>query len=184
MKALRLPTRVSAVTYFVRFRRPRDPPVFVSAVALLEELEVPSWPGRWVPVARSAGRFTWTQVGYLRSPGDPSCAFAPLLDPGRTDVPLPWRSHRYCPRFVRQRRLRTMRISGLTHAASAPALLRFAFRVATHAQGWLPAGWLAFAGRASNPLDRYERFQLVLTIIPLSCSPDASAIARLRHWRR
>jgi len=159
MKALRLPTRVSSVTYFVRFRRPRDPPVFVSAVALLEELEVPSWPGRWVPVARSAGRFTWTQVGYLRSPGDPSCAFAPLLDPGRTDVPLPWRSHRYCPRFVRQRRLRTMRISGLTHAASAPALLRFAFRVATHAQGWLPAGWLAFAGRASNPLDHYERFQ-------------------------
>src|SRR6202043_1771181 len=177
MKALRLPTRVSAVPYFVRFRRPRDPPIFVSAVALLEELEVPSWPGRWVPVARSAGRFTWTPVGYLRSPGDPSCAFAPLLDPGRTDVPLPWRSHRYCPRFVRQRRLRTMRISGLTHAASAPALLRFAFRVATHAQGWLPAGWLAFAGRASNPLGRYERFQLVLTVIPLSCSPDASAIA-------
>src|ERR1700730_7544208 len=109
MKALRLPTRVSVVTYFVRFRRPRDPPIFVSAVALLEELEVPSWPGRWVPVARSAGRFKWTPVGYLRSPGDPSCAFAPLLDPGRTDVPLPWRSHRYCPRFVRQRRLRTMR---------------------------------------------------------------------------
>src|SRR5215470_11750032 len=43
MKALRLPTRVSAVTYFVRFRRPRDPPIFVSAVALLEELEVPSF---------------------------------------------------------------------------------------------------------------------------------------------
>ena len=160
MKALRLPTRVSAVTYFVRFHRPRDPPVFVSAVALLEELEVFSWPGRWVPVARSAGRFTWTPVGYLRSPGDPSCAFAPLLDPGRTDVPLPWRSHRYCPRFVRQRRLRTMRISGLTHAASAPALLRFAFRVATHAQGWLPAGWLASTGRVSNPLDREERFQI------------------------
>src|SRR5215472_4563174 len=57
MKALRLPTRVSAVTYFVRFRRPRDPPVFVSAVALLKELEVPFWPGRWVPVARSAGSF-------------------------------------------------------------------------------------------------------------------------------
>ena len=53
-----------------------------------------------------------------------------------------------------------MRISGLTHAAFAPALLRFAFRVATHAQGWLPAGWLAFTGRASNPLDHYERFQI------------------------
>src|SRR5215472_886704 len=70
-----------------------------------------------------------------------------------------------------------MCISGLTHAASAPAVLRFAFRVATHAQGSLPAGWLAFAGRASSPLDRYERFQLVLTFILLSCSPDASAIS-------
>ena len=53
-----------------------------------------------------------------------------------------------------------MGISGLTHAASTPALRRFAFRVATHAQGWLPAGWLAFTGRASNPLDHCERFQI------------------------
>ena len=123
-------------------------------------VEAPSRPGHWEPDARSSGCFTWTPVGSLRSPGDPSCAFAPLLDPGRTDVPLPWRSHRCCPRLLSQRRLRTMRISGLTHAASAPALLRFAFRVATHAQGWLPAGWLAFTGRASNPLDHYERFQI------------------------
>jgi hypothetical protein len=42
----------------------------------------------------------------------------------------------------------------------------------------LPAGRLAFAGRASNPLDRDERFQLVLTIIPLSCSPDATTLRR------
>jgi len=38
----------------------------------------------------------------------------------------------------------------------------------------------AFAARESNPLDRDERFQLVLTFIPPSCSPDASAIKRLR----
>ena len=71
-------------------------------------------------------------------------------------------------------------ISGLTHAASAPADLRFAFYVATHAQGSIPAGWLAFAGRASNPLDRNERFQLVLTIIPLSCSPDANGLSEAK----
>jgi hypothetical protein len=53
-----------------------------------------------------------------------------------------------------------MEISRLNHAASVPALLRFAFRVATHAQGWLPAGWLAFTGRVSNPLDHYEGFQI------------------------
>ena len=74
-------------------------------------------------------------------------------------------------------------ISGLTHAASAPADLRFAPRVATHAQGSLPAGWLAFAGRASNPLDRCERFQLVLTIIPLSCSPDANGLSACETHR-
>jgi len=88
------------------------------------------------------------------------------------------------PPLSARRRLRQWLISGLTHAASAPADLRFAFCVATHAQGSLPAGWLAFAGRASNPLDRYERFQLVLTIILLSCSPDASAIKRLRPTSR
>ena len=148
MKALRLPTRVSAVTYFVRFRRPRDPPVFVSAVALLEELEVPSWPGRWVPVARSAGRFKWTPVGYLRSPGDPSCAFAPLLDPGRTDVPLPWRSHRYCPRFVRQRRLRQCGFRG--SLTQLPHLLSYASRFVlplTRKAGFRLAGWPLPGGR-------------------------------------
>jgi hypothetical protein len=47
-------------------------------------------------------------------------------------------------------------------------------------QGSLPAGRLAFTGWELNPLDRYERFQFVLTIIPPSCSPDASAIKQLR----
>ena len=47
-------------------------------------------------------------------------------------------------------------------------------------QGSLPAGRLTFTGRESNPLDHYERFQLVLTIIPLSCSPDATTLHSLR----
>jgi hypothetical protein len=164
MKALRLPTGASTDAYLFRPRRPRDPPVFCvhRPRTVLQE--------RWSPLpARALGyrspavpvHFTWTPIGSLRSPVDPSCTFAPLLDPGRTDVPLPWRSHRCCPRLTRQRGLRTMHISGLTHAASVPALLRFALHVAARAQGWLPAGRLAFTGRASNPLDRYERFQIV-----------------------
>jgi hypothetical protein len=32
-------------------------------------------------------------------------------------------------------------------------------------QGALPAGWLAFAGRELNPLDRVERFQNVMFIL-------------------
>src|SRR6516162_123665 len=73
-----------------------------------------------------------------------------------------------------------MRISGLTHAASAPALLRFAFRVATHMQGWLPAGWLAFTGRESNPLDHYERFQITCP----SSSPVLLTLHELPLWSR
>ena len=30
-------------------------------------------------------------------------------------------------------------------------------------QGSLPAGWLAFTGRESNPLDRYKRFQIAVS---------------------
>jgi ABC-type branched-subunit amino acid transport system permease subunit len=43
MKALRLPTCASAVAYFVHFRRPRDPPAFVFAIA--PEAPSRSWRG-------------------------------------------------------------------------------------------------------------------------------------------
>ena len=36
----------------------------------------------------------------------------------------------------------------------------------------------AFTGRELNPLDRYERFQFVSSIILLSCSPDATTLRR------
>ena len=99
MKALRLPTCVSAVAYLVRFRRPRDPPVFVFAVALLKGGRPPSGLGSLGTGSPWFRLFHVDAKGSLRSPGDPSRAFAPLLDPGRTDVPLPWRSHQCCPRF-------------------------------------------------------------------------------------
>src|SRR6266853_618546 len=43
IKALRLPTCASAVAYFVHFRRPRDPSVFVFAIA--PEAPARSWRG-------------------------------------------------------------------------------------------------------------------------------------------
>jgi hypothetical protein len=49
MKALRLPICAAAIAYLVRFRRPRVPPVFVFAVALLKGGRPPSGPGNWVP---------------------------------------------------------------------------------------------------------------------------------------
>ncbi len=53
-------------------------------------LEDPSGPGHLVsrpPICRHA--LTRTQAGSHRFPGDPSHAFAPVQDPGRTDDPHP-----------------------------------------------------------------------------------------------
>jgi hypothetical protein len=166
MKALRLPTGASAVAYFVRFRRPRDPSCLcvrlaLVDIALLEEVKAPSRPGRWVPVARSAGSIhvDVNGISQVSRRSIPCLCSAPRPRSNRCALALAVTSMR--PPLFPQRRLRTMNISGLTHAASAPALLRFAFCVATHAQGWLPAGWLAFTGRVSNPLDHDERFQII-----------------------
>jgi hypothetical protein len=135
---------------------------FVFAAALPEGWRTLPGPGFGLagrpPFRRS---LVWTRMGSLRSSGDPSRAFAPFHDPGRTDVPLPLTVTSMLPPLPIRRRLRHWLISGLTPAASAPRRLRFALRVATRAQGSLPAGWLAFAGRASNPLDRFERFRFV-----------------------
>src|SRR5215207_4224300 len=99
MKALRLPTRVSMVAYWSAPAAHAIPPSFVSAVALPEVRR--SLPARALvpPVALLRLARAWTRVGSLRSSGDPSRAFAPFQDPGRTDVTSPSRSHRCCPRY-------------------------------------------------------------------------------------
>ena len=142
MKALRLPTGASTAAYFFRFRRPRDPPVFCVRRGAPGGLEDPSQPGHLGAGRPQCRLLTWTPIGSLRYPGDPSCAFAPLLDPGRTDVPLPWRSHRCCPRLIKQRRLRAMRISG--SITQLQHLLSYASRFVlplTRKAGFRLAGW-------------------------------------------
>jgi hypothetical protein len=42
-------------------------------------------------------------------------------------------------------------------------------------QSSLPAGWLAFTGRVSNPLDREERFQISFILLSWTF-PDATKI--------
>ena len=92
MRALRLPTHASPVTYLFRSRGPRDPPRFVLAVASAPgRVEVPPQAKIIVQPVISNCRhaFTWTRVGPLRFPDDPSRASAPFQDPGRTDAPSP-----------------------------------------------------------------------------------------------
>jgi hypothetical protein len=84
----------------VRFHRPRGPPVFVFRCCAPGRSEGSSGPGPWFrrpPTFRLAR--AWTQMGPLRSSGDPSCASAPFHDPGRIDVSSPFRSPRCCPRY-------------------------------------------------------------------------------------
>ena len=48
-------------------------------------------------------------------------------------------------------------------AASAPAAYASRMVLPPPLQSLLPAGWLAFTGRESNPLDRFERFQITFS---------------------
>ena len=144
MRALRLPTRASAVAYLVRFRRPRLPPVSCSprrsrkaggaSRARALRYRLPTFPalvrGReWdlsglqaihpVPLLRS-----WTPV-------EPMCP----RHGGHTDAAPAIRT-------ATASALADFGAGGLTGAASAPAVLRFALRIAARAQGSLQAGRL------------------------------------------
>ena len=95
---------------------------------------------------------------HLRFPGDPYCAFAPFQDPGRTDSPSPIAVLSVLPLLLRRQRLQrhdyieaNARLRHLLSTLQGRCCHR-------HMQDSLPAGWLAFAGRELNPLDRYERF--------------------------
>ena len=110
------------------------------ALALLEARRSLPGQGSWsagAPIFRLM--ITWTRLGSLRSPGDPSRAFAAFLDPGRTDMSSSVAATSMLPPRSGQRGLRHWRFRGclpqLWH------LLSYASRYhCCHAQGWLPAG--------------------------------------------
>jgi hypothetical protein len=144
MKALRLPTGASADAYCVRPRRPRDPPVICVRHPVddaPEGVEAPPGPGVGCRSPAVPAHFTWTPMGSPRSPGDPSCVFAPLLDPGRTGVPLPWRSHRCCPRVGKNEGFDDTNFGAHSRSFNtcSPTL-----RVSCcHSRARLASGWLA-----------------------------------------
>lgn len=59
------------------------------------------------------------------------------------------------------------------YAASASAAYASRTALPPSRQGSLPVGWLAFAGRESNPLDRVERFQSDMFILLSRSWPGA-----------
>src|SRR5262249_41037107 len=98
-----------------------------------------------------------------------------------------WRYRRCCPRSNDSEGSSKKNHIEANHAASAPAAYASRATLPPPPQGSLPAGWLAFAGRESNPLDRYERFQLMSSPFPgltLTLHPalHASCLAERLPW--
>jgi hypothetical protein len=103
---------------------------------------------------------TWTHAGSRRFPGDPFHAFALLQDPGRADktspmavLPAP------PPAYPNRRPQRVHNLeanTGLQHPLSTLHERRHRLPCKTR---FRLAG-CAFTGRGSNPLDRFERFQV------------------------
>src|SRR5271166_1181020 len=90
MKALRLPACASPVAYLFRFQGPRDPPLFVLALRRSRMVGGPIRARAFgQPAAHLPAHSHADAGGTHRFPGDPSHAFAPVQDPGRTDDPHP-----------------------------------------------------------------------------------------------
>src|SRR5271167_1309033 len=110
-----------------------------------------------------AGMTTSLAARSPRYPGDPSRAFASVHDPGRIDAPSPvdgWVDA--APARTTAKASASWLYRGYC-GASAPAAYASRMVLPPSMQGSLPAGWLAFAGRELNPLDRDKRFQITFS---------------------
>ena len=114
----------------------------------------------------------WARAGSRRFPGDPSQAFALLQDPGRAGktsplavVPTP------PPGKPNRRPQRVHNLEANTGLQLPLSTLRERRRRLPRKTRFRPAG-CASTGRESNPLDRFERFQ-VTSILLSRTSPVA-----------
>src|SRR5580658_2940939 len=157
------------VAYLFRFRGPRYPPRFVSRSLRLRSRRVGGdLPGQGQcstgdPIAGllSRGRerdlpgFQAVHPVPLPRSRTPAESTIPRLFVGLVDAAPASRTAKAsaCQLFRGYR------------AASAPAAYASRMVLPPPMQGSLPAGWLAFTGRESNPLDRVERFQNSMFIL-------------------
>ena len=160
MKALRLPARASAVTYWFRSGGPRFTP-FVSA----------SLRSRWQGDA--------IEPGFLGQPVNPRPALSyvvakqdlsgsqvihPMPLPSSTTPvepirPRHYRPHRCCPRPEENEGFGVQENFGACHSASTSTAYASPAPLPTPMQSSFPAGWLAFAGRGLNSLDHFVGFR-------------------------
>ena len=160
MRALRLPTHASPVTYLFRFRGPRDPSLLRARCCQRSRADRGSDWARTIvqPAVLFAGSLSRGREWDLS--GSQATHPVPLprsKTPAEPTFPRQWRSRRCCPCRCQNKGFSIAHIgatAGLQHLLST-LQGRCCHR---HMQDSLPAGWLAFAGRELNPLDRYERF--------------------------
>ena len=151
------------------------PPSFVLACALPEVRRPLPGQGFVVPAALRSGSARVDASGISQVFRRSILCLCSVPGPRSSRRDLAMTATSMLPPRSGRRRPRRWLISGLTRELRH--LLSYASRYrCRHVQSSLPADWLVFAGRESNPLDRYERFQLVLSIILPSCSPDATGL--------
>ena len=105
------------------------------------------------------------KIGPPRFPGNPSHDFATFLDPGRSGLPHQNGIPGSAPAYINTK-APTLSISRFHSIASSSAVYASRWPLLDTMQHSLPAGWLAFTGRESNPLDYDERFQFILSSFP------------------
>jgi len=158
MKALRLPRPIPLASVLPRLTVPHAARLFACI----------AWRGAnhaiWRISLRVPGPAVITHCGGLgisQVPREPQCAFALLLDPGRTLTPGRYRDARMLLPHCRRRKLTTrVLISGLNHTAFAPAVYASCRGCPTTTQDSLPAGGQPLPDGIDYPLGSDERFQI------------------------
>ena len=146
---------------WLRSRGPRAPPAFVLAEALPAGAEVAVGPGQFMgrrsqfrlvaPVdASGTSQVPWRSVLCLCPAPGPRSSRRDLASGGLLDA---------APGFHKPKASTGRKISRLTQGFSIRCLRFTSDVAATHAKTRFRLAGCASTGRASNPLDRYERFQ-------------------------
>lgn len=145
---------------------------FVSAVALPIRAEVTrrAWDCCSTGVPRAGVFRSWTRAGSLVFPGHPSHASARLSDPGRTDRTSPFAVLPVLPPESQHRRLQRVDISRLNPGLWHPLPTLHEPRCRCPCKARFRLAGCASAGRVSNPLDRFERFQSTSILLSRTCT--------------
>ena len=106
------------------------------------------------------------RAGSPRFPGGPSRDSAPVHDPRRPVAPRRWRRFRCCPRPLNTEGVIASPISRLTATLHHLLSTLHDGRCRTPCKTRFRLAGCAFAGRGSNPLDRYKRFQIMSSSSP------------------